>query len=144
MPKCATICAGWWVGRTEPGRGDGAVPDRRDRPLFLAQRGYRQRRVIDAARLLPVFGAFLLLVPVLWDVGGSGSGAPGAPTDPRLAERAVYIFAVWGLLVLAAAILGRRLREAAAPPRAPDASAGGATRAAAGDRPEDAPGPAQP
>ena len=95
------------------------MPEHRDRPLFLAQRGYRQRRVIDAARLLPVCGAFLLLVPVLWDVGGSA--APGDAATPRLAERAVYIFSVWGLLILAAAVLGRRLRRAAVPPRATDA-----------------------
>lgn len=95
------------------------MPDQRDRPLFLAQRGYRQRRVIDAACLLPVFGAFLLLVPVLWDVGGGAAGSD-AGAEPRLAERGVYIFAVWGLLVLAAAILGRRLRQAAAPPQASD------------------------
>lgn len=108
------------------------MPDQRDRPLFLAQRGYRQRRVIDAACLLPVFGAFLLLVPVLWDLGSDAGGANGtdAATQPRLAERGIYIFAVWGLLVLAAAILGRRLRGAVGPPPAVDGSA------------SDAPGPA--
>ena len=35
-------------------------------PLFLQRRPYRRRRKIDAARLLPVFGAFLLLLPMLW------------------------------------------------------------------------------
>ena len=34
-------------------------------PLFLQRRPYRRRRKIDAARLLPVFGAFLLLLPML-------------------------------------------------------------------------------
>jgi hypothetical protein len=92
--------------------GGGAVADQRDKPLFLARRGYRQRRVIDAARVLPVFGAFLLLVPVLWDIGPDG----GTEAPPRLAERGLYVFGVWGLLVAAAALLGGRLRETATPP----------------------------
>lgn len=102
------------------------MPDQPDRPLFLAQRGYRQRRVIDAAWLLPVFGAFLLLVPVLWDVGGGGRAAQGDVPAPRLAERAVYIFSVWGFLVIAAAILGRRLRQVEPPPRPPVRESGDA------------------
>jgi len=107
------------------------VPDQRDKPLFLARQGYRQRRVIDAAWVLPVFGAFLLLVPVLWDLGADGSDAP-----PRLAERGAYIFGVWGLLVLAAALLGGRLRHVATPQDdATGAARDGAARA-------DAPGAA--
>jgi len=84
------------------------MADPRDKPLFLARQGYRQRRMIDAARVLPVFGAFLLLVPVLWDPAGSVDPDPA----PRLAERGAYVFAVWALLVLGAALLGRRLQDA--------------------------------
>lgn len=91
------------------------MADPRDKPLFLARQGYRQRRMIDAARVLPVFGAFLLLVPVLWDPGGSAAPEPG----PRLAERGAYVFGVWGLLVLGAALLGRQLRDAASPADTP-------------------------
>ncbi len=35
------------------------------RPLFLARAPYRRRRLRDAARLLPVVGGFLLLLPLL-------------------------------------------------------------------------------
>lgn len=107
------------------------MADPRNTPLFLARRGYRQRRLIDAARVLPVFGAILLLMPVLWDASG------GDPPAPRLAERGAYLFAVWGLLVLGAAVLGRRLRDGAIPPdgasREPGATSGGAPAAAGPD-----------
>jgi hypothetical protein len=113
------------------------MPDQRDKPLFLARQGYRQRRVIDAARVLPVFGAFLLLVPMLWDLdGGGGAEAPG-----RLAERGIYIFAVWTLLVLAAAFLGGRLRDVARPPSGdPGTSQGTQVRAGAAGAPDDGAG----
>jgi len=71
-------------------------------PVFLARRSYRRRRLIDMARLLPVVGAVLFLVPLLWE-----SGATGATR--ALAQRAVYLFAVWFALVAAAAALSRAL-----------------------------------
>ncbi|MEE4118684.1 MAG: DUF6611 family protein [Paracoccaceae bacterium] len=94
-------------GAPEPERGAGGVtpqiPARRERPdrslpLFLHRDTYRRRRVMDAARLLPAFGAvLLLLLPVLWD--DSHSTASGA----------VYLFAAWAGLILAAVVLARRL-----------------------------------
>ena len=35
-------------------------------PKFLARSSYRRRRIIDAARILPVLGLFIFLIPVLW------------------------------------------------------------------------------
>ena len=65
------------------------------RPLFLARAPYRRRRLRDAARILPVLGLFLLLMPLLW-----------AP-DARMALTAqdvIYSFAVRpGPIVLASA-----------------------------------------
>jgi hypothetical protein len=65
-------------------------------PIFLARQGYRQRRATDAARFLPVVGAFLLLVPLLWTGGSTRSGV-------------IYIFAIWFLLILVAGLLSRWL-----------------------------------
>jgi hypothetical protein len=71
------------------------------RPLFLARRSYRLHRVQDATRLLPIFGAFLFTLLTLW---------PPDPATPRhLSQDAVYLFAVWLLLIVAAALLSRRL-----------------------------------
>ena len=82
-------------------------------PLFVERRKYRRRRLMDAARILPVAGFVLLMLPMLW-ARGDGSGIAG---------EAVYLFAVWALLVLAAALLARPLgkgpiTEVAPPPPA--------------------------
>ncbi len=68
-------------------------------PLFLARGVYRRRRLRDAARLLPLVGAFFLLLPVLW------GGPRGAGWD------AVFIFAVWVLLIGGAALLAPKLAD---------------------------------
>jgi peptidoglycan/LPS O-acetylase OafA/YrhL len=70
-------------------------------PLFLARAPYRRRRLRDAARLLPVVGAFLLLLPLLW--------APDS-TMTLTSGDVIYFFLVWlGLIGLAAAFaLGLR------------------------------------
>ena len=102
------------------------------RPLFLARRAYRLRRLTDAARLLPVVGTFLFLLPVFWR--GADGMLPGTATG------GVYLFAVWGGLILATALIARRLEQTEAQDggeedgRAqipedldPDSSAGGAS-----------------
>jgi len=71
------------------------------KPLFLARRPYRRRRVMDAARLLPLLGGFLFLLPMLW--------AP-RPEHPRsTAGDGIYLFVVWGILIAIAALLAMRL-----------------------------------
>ena len=45
------------------------------RPLFLARHGYRRRRIMDAARVLPILGGFLFFLPLLWrGEGGTRAG----------------------------------------------------------------------
>lgn len=75
---------------------------RRASPLFLARAPYRRRRLRDAARLLPIVGAFLLLLPLLWTDAGKVSLRAGDM---------VYFFAVWLVLILAAAGFARGLRS---------------------------------
>ncbi len=65
-------------------------------PLFLARAVYRKRRLRDAARLLPVLGLFLLLMPGLW-TADTASHASG--------REWVYILAVWAGLIAVAACL---------------------------------------
>lgn len=64
-------------------------------PLFLARAVYRRRRLRDAARLLPLMGVFLLLLPLLWSDGR----AEGAGQDWT------YIFGIWAVLIALAAAL---------------------------------------
>jgi hypothetical protein len=71
-------------------------------PMFLERRSYRRRRLGDAARLLPLFGLVLILLPMLWSPDTTGAA--------RLtAWEGVYLFAVWALLIGVAAILSRAL-----------------------------------
>lgn len=80
------------------------------RPVFLPARGYRRRRLHDAARLVPVFGVVLFLLPVLWSP---------SPTEVRdTAPDAIYLFVVWAGLIGVAALLSRGL--AAPAPKSSD------------------------
>ena len=72
-------------------------------PVFLARRSYRLRRLRDAARLLPVAGGFLFLLPILW--------APVAGEGRATATDGIYLFLVWFGLIGAAAVLAPRLAE---------------------------------
>lgn len=74
-------------------------------PLFLKRRSYRRRRLHDAARLLPVFGAFFFLLPVLW--------SPGSSPTHDTAPDGLYLFVVWFLLIIAAAALAPGLDSGA-------------------------------
>lgn len=70
-------------------------------PLFLARASYRRRRLRDAARLLPIVGGFLLLLPILW--------MPDGRINLTAAD-IIYFFAVWLFLILVAAAFARGLR----------------------------------
>ncbi|WP_421703403.1 hypothetical protein [Aliiroseovarius sp.] len=84
-------------------------------PLFLARQTYRRRRVADAARLLPLLGVLLFMLPLL---GAAGAGDGGAETGQTSAG-GIYIFAVWAGLILAAALLSRPLSASNPVPGAP-------------------------
>jgi hypothetical protein len=71
-------------------------------PLFLERQGYRRRRLMDAARVLPVAGMVALLLPVLWTGDGQTSTA----------SEGLYMFGLWLALIVAALALSRPLRAA--------------------------------
>lgn len=68
-------------------------------PIFLERESYKRRRLGDAAKLLPVVGTVLFLLPMLW--AGRGSTAGGL----------VFLFIVWAVLILVMAVLSRRLAD---------------------------------
>ncbi|MFK7880626.1 hypothetical protein [Roseobacter sp.] len=75
-------------------------------PLFLERGSYRQRRMMDAVRLLVFLGAGLWMVPLLWPVEAT------TETDAMPMSRALlYIFGVWWVLILATYGLARQLRR---------------------------------
>lgn len=74
-------------------------------PVFLERQSYRRRRLMDAARLLPVFGAALFMVPLLWSKGDDG--APAVQTSTAM----IYVFGVWAVLILCAAVFSKFARR---------------------------------
>lgn len=84
-------------------------------PLFLERESYRQRRTIDAARLLPVLGFLALCMPVLWG-NGSSEGESARLTSVGV----IYLFGVWSILIGTALVLARRLRRIDADQGTPD------------------------
>lgn len=76
---------------------------RAPRTTFLEPRTYRSRRLQDAARVLPVVGAVLFLLPVLWVAGDGSAGTTSGGF--------IYLFVVWALLILVAALMARGLQR---------------------------------
>lgn len=97
-----------------------------DRPLFLERASFRRRRLGDAARVLPITAAALILVPVWW-----------LPATVSFAGGAVWLFGLWAALILAIWALHRGLlRAEAATLRAEAAVARAARDRASGDGPD--------
>lgn len=72
---------------------------RGSQPVFVGRESYRVRRWRDAARMLPVAGLVLWLIPLLWPPGETGNAAI-----------LIHVFAVWAGLVVAARIIAPRAR----------------------------------
>ena len=69
-------------------------------PLFLARDSYRKRRLRDGARVLPIFGLILFLLPLMW------------PAVPQMVlAHWAFVFALWVALIGLAAILASGLGE---------------------------------
>ncbi|WP_282119969.1 hypothetical protein [Ruegeria atlantica] len=73
--------------------------------LFLERQSYRRRRLMDAARLLPILGAALVAIPLLWP--SQGSSDDGVP----LSSAILYIFTCWALLIIISLIFGFAARR---------------------------------
>ena len=93
------------------------------RRLFLELRTYRQNRLQDAARLLPVLGLVLVFAPVFI----RGEAAQVEVGGPDLADWLVYYFSVWLGLIVLTAFVSRALtrsKGAETPPSQPGPEGG--------------------
>jgi len=66
-------------------------------PVFLQRASYRQRRIRDAAKLMPFLGIILLAIPLAWP-SGEGEEVIGS-------EGLLYVFGVWVVLIVLTALL---------------------------------------
>lgn len=71
--------------------------------VFLERASYKQRRLTDAARLLPFLGIVLWSIPLLWR---SDDEAITFNADALL-----YVFGVWVLLIGLSALIVSRLQD---------------------------------
>ena len=71
-------------------------------PIFLQRASYRQRRLRDAAKLMPFAGMILWAIPLAW-ARGDGSNDMGT-------AGLIYVFGVWVLLIILTALLASRVR----------------------------------
>lgn len=75
--------------------------------VFLERETYRRRRIMDAARLLPILGLALFAIPLLWptpaDVAASGEPVP-------MSAAVLYVFGVWAFLIVLAFLFGLKSR----------------------------------
>jgi hypothetical protein len=78
-------------------------------PLFLARTSYRKRRLRDGARVLPIFGLLLLLLPLLWP-----------QTARAIVAHWALVFAVWAGLIALSAAISRGLVDADSHPHSDD------------------------
>lgn len=76
------------------------MPQRRQ-PLFLARASYRKRRLRDGARLLPIFGALVLCMPLFWP-----------STSAQIVAHWLFVFGAWAGLIGLAGALSRGLSDA--------------------------------
>lgn len=76
--------------------------------VFLERQSYRRRRLMDAARILPLLGALLFALPLLWPAtvsdGASGDGGVAMSTA------IIYVFSVWTALIVAILVFGKTTR----------------------------------
>jgi hypothetical protein len=90
------------------------------RRMFLERRTYRQNRLQDAARLLPVLAVVMFFAPIFIRGDAEAGG-------PALSSWLVYYFAVWlGLIGLTAfvSLALTRGRDAAGEERPPGGEGG--------------------
>lgn len=72
-------------------------------PIFLQRTNYRQQRLRDAAKLMPIIGTILLALPLAWATEG--------PDEKIGSNGLIYVFGVWVLLIIGTALLTSCMRR---------------------------------
>lgn len=76
--------------------------------VFLERQSYRRRRLMDAARILPLLGALLFALPLLWPMSAPDNATGDAGV--AMSGAIVYVFSVWTVLIVAILVFGKATR----------------------------------
>lgn len=79
--------------------------------VFLERQSYRRSRLADAARLLPIIGAAVLVVPLLWPSADSAQVLSGEAQAVPMSEAISYIFGAWAVLIGLSVLFGMAARR---------------------------------
>jgi hypothetical protein len=87
-------------------------------PLFLARELYRRRRLMDAARALPLAGAVFFMLPLIWLAPAAPEPGPGGATGAAAGgsgtgTAGLWLFGLWIVLLGLAGVIAHRLPGAA-------------------------------
>ena len=99
--------------------GTGKDPVATSPAVFLEHQSYRRRRLMDVARLLPLLGAALFAVPLLWP-GPKATKAGESDGLVAMSDAITYVFVVWGALIAASVLFGFGVRYWARPDTQPE------------------------
>ena len=91
-------------------RSDGAGSSDELRTPFVERRTYRRRRLMDIARLAPIIGALLFMIPLLWPQP-EASDASAQTAYHSMSGAMIYIFSVWAALVVFSVGFSRAVRQ---------------------------------
>ena len=91
---------------TGPQSGKTDARSRAAQAVFLERHSYRRRRLVDVARLLPLLGVLLLLVPLMWIGADDPAVVSGEVEAMPMSKSILYIFAVWAALIFGAVLFG--------------------------------------
>ena len=83
------------------------MTDKKKQSLFLERKGYRQRRLRDAARMMPVLGGILWTIPLMWPERGQNAVSNATALQ--------YIFGIWVLVIVLSAVLARLIEPGSDP-----------------------------
>ena len=75
------------------------MTEQRTKSLFLERKGYRQRRLRDVARMLPILGGIFWTIPLMWRQQGDEAVSNATALQ--------YVFGVWVLVIVLTAIVAR-------------------------------------
>ena len=71
---------------------------RKSEPVYLARHTYRQRRLRDATRILPIAGAVFWILPLI-------------AARPLTSTTGLYLFGVWFVMICISAAIAWRIED---------------------------------